>query len=166
MWTVSRTLKRNNYPVPDIPDLGVVEVAKKARGFVAEFREFINRGNVVDVGVAFVIGASFKTVIDAFAGDGKDNPGLLGGLIGAIFGGSTPNFNDKKVSINGSELPIGALVTASLNFIIVAFALFLIVRTYNRFRDVKSEASTNELLTEIRDELRQSRTARQGDDAN
>ncbi|MBM3637851.1 MAG: MscL family protein [Actinobacteria bacterium] len=149
-----------------MPDLGVGEVAKKARGFVAEFREFINRGNVVDIGVAFVIGASFKTVIDAFAGDGKDNPGLLGGLIGAIFGGSTPNFNDKKMSLNGSELPIGALVTASLNFLIVAFALFLIVRTYNRFRDVKSEPTTNELLAEIRDELRRSQAAKQGDDAN
>ena len=166
MWTVSRTLKRNNCGVPDIPDLGVVEVAKKARGFVAEFREFINRGNVVDVGVAFVIGASFKTVVDAFAGDGKDNQGLLGGLLGALFGGSTPSFHDKKIMLNGSELPVGTLVTASLNFIIVSFALFLIVRTYNRFRAVKSEASTNELLTEIRDELRQARSARQGDDAN
>ncbi len=152
--------------MPEIHDLGVVEVAKKARGFAAEFREFINRGNVVDVGVAFVIGASFKTVIDAFAGDGKENQGLLGGLLGALFGGSTPSFHDKKIDLNGSELPVGTLVTASLNFLIVAFALFLIVRTYNRFRDVKSEPTTNELLAEIRDELRRSQGAKQGDDAN
>lgn len=165
MWTVSKTSKRNNCVVPEKHDLGVVEVAKKAGGFVAEFREFINRGNVVDVGVAFVIGASFKTVIDAFAGDGKANQGLLGGLLGALFGGTTPNFNDKKIELNGSELPVGTLVTASLNFLIVAFSLFLIVRVYNRFRDVKSEPTTNELLAEIRDELRRSQSA-PGDDAN
>jgi len=63
--------------------------------FAREFREFIDRGGVVEVGVAFIMGATFKTVIDAFAGDGKDNQGILGGILGAIFGGQTPNFNDK-----------------------------------------------------------------------
>jgi large-conductance mechanosensitive channel len=47
--------------------------SKMKHGIVAEFKSFINRGSVVDIAVAFVMGAAFKTVIDAVAGDGKDN---------------------------------------------------------------------------------------------
>ena len=78
-------------------------LAKKSiprRGIIKEFKEFINRGNVVDISVAFVMGAAFKTVVDSFAGS-ADQPGILGGLIGAIFGGNQPDFSKKYVSING-----------------------------------------------------------------
>lgn len=50
---------------------------------------------MVDLSIAFVMGAAFKTVIDAFAGNGKDAPGILGGLLGALFGGSQPDFSKK-----------------------------------------------------------------------
>jgi large conductance mechanosensitive channel len=122
-----------------------------------EFREFIDRGGVVEVGVAFIMGATFKTVIDAFAGDGKDNPGVLGGILGAIFGGQTPNFNDKGMTINGSFIPLGSLLSAFINFLLVSFAMFLIIRVYNRFRSADPAPSTNDLLVEIRDELRHRR---------
>lgn len=122
-----------------------------------EFREFIDRGGVVEVGVAFIMGATFKTVIDAFAGDGKENPGILGGILGAIFGGQTPNFNDKGITVNGSFIPIGSLLTAFINFLMVSFVMFLIIRVYNRFRSADPAPSTNDLLAEIRDELRQQR---------
>lgn len=135
------------------------------RGIVAEFKEFVNRGNVVDVAVAFVMGAAFKTVVDSFAGSDK-SPGILGGLIGAIFGGQQPDFSKKVVSINGSDIPLGAFATASLNFFFVALVLFAVVKVYNRLRDSGEEAATtaevttNDLLAEIRDELRQARAAR------
>lgn len=134
------------------------------RGIVAEFKEFVNRGNVVDVAVAFVMGAAFKTVVDSFAGSDK-SPGILGGLIGALFGGQQPDFSKKVVSLNGSDLPLGAFVTASMNFFFVALVLFAVVKLYNRVRDTsdeetKSGPSTNDLLAEIRDELR---IARGGD---
>ena len=80
-----------------------------------EFRRFISRGSVVELGVAFVMGAAFKTVIDALAGDGKTNQGILGGLIGAIFGGNRPNFNDRGVTLNGSFIPLGSLLTSVIN---------------------------------------------------
>ena len=51
------------------------------RGVIVEFKEFINRGNVIDLAVAFVMGAAFKTVVDSFAGSDK-GPGILGGLHG------------------------------------------------------------------------------------
>ncbi|MGA1362445.1 MAG: MscL family protein, partial [Ilumatobacteraceae bacterium] len=67
------------------------------RGIVQEFRDFVNRGNVVDISVAFVMGAAFKTVVDSFAGS-ADQPGILGGLIGALFGGNQPDFSKKYVT--------------------------------------------------------------------
>lgn len=135
------------------------------RGIVGEFKEFVNRGNVVDVAVAFVMGAAFKTVVDSFAGSDK-SPGILGGLIGAVFGGQQPDFSKKVVSINGSDIPLGAFATASLNFFFVALVLFSVVKLYNRVRDKDdqpedpSQPSTNDLLAEIRDELRLARSAK------
>ena len=129
------------------------------RGIVGEFKEFVNRGNVVDVAVAFVMGAAFKTVVDSFAGSDK-SPGILGGLIGAIFGGQQPDFSKKVVTVNGSDIPLGAFATASMNFFFVALVLFAVVKLYNRLRDNNSdpdapvEKSTNDLLAEILDELR------------
>ena len=134
------------------------------RGIVAEFKEFVNRGNVVDVAVAFVMGAAFKTVVDSFAGSGT-SPGILGGLIGSIFGGQQPDFSKKVVTLHGSDIPLGAFATASMNFFFVALVLFAVVKLYNRFRDNTSDEtpggpSTNDLLAEIRDELRAARGVR------
>lgn len=122
-----------------------------------EFRRFINRGSVVDLGVAFVMGAAFKTIVDALAGDGKTNQGILGGLIGAIFGGNSPNFNDRGVTLNGSFIPLGSLLTAGINFLMVALVLFFVIKAYGRFRPGHAEETTNSLLASIRDELRKQR---------
>ena len=106
---------------------------------------------------AFVMGAAFKTVVDAFAGDGKDNQGILGGLVGALFGGSRPNFNDKGITLNGSFVPVGALFTSVLNFLIMGLVMFFVIKAYGRFRTSQTEETTNELLKSIRDELRDQR---------
>jgi large conductance mechanosensitive channel len=130
------------------------------RGVIVEFKEFINRGNVIDLAVAFVMGAAFKTVVDSFAGSDK-GPGILGGFIGAIFGGQQPDFSKKVLTINGSDSPFGAFATSAMNFFFVALALFMVVKLYNRFRSnedkEKAALNTNELLVEIRDELRATR---------
>ena len=131
------------------------------RGMLQEFKDFINRGNVVDISVAFVMGAAFKTVVDSFAGS-ADQPGILGGFIGAIFGGNQPDFSKKYLTVNGSHIEFGKFATAGLNFLLVSLALFVVVKLYNRFRDKDEEKkdegpSTNELLAEIRDELRRGR---------
>ncbi|MGA0117051.1 MAG: MscL family protein [Ilumatobacteraceae bacterium] len=152
--------------MPDIINKVEEKVTKLTkRGIIGEFKEFVNRGNVVDVAVAFVMGAAFKTVVDSFAGSDK-SPGILGGLIGAIFGGQQPDFSKKVLSINGSDVPFGAFATASLNFFFVAVVLFSVVKVYNRVRDKDTAAegspapSTNDLLAEIRDELRLARSAK------
>lgn len=136
-------------------------------GLLGEFRQFINRGNVVDLAVAFVMGAAFKTVVDSLAGTGTQ-AGILGGLIGAIFGGEQPDFSQKVLTLNGSDIPLGAFVTATINFVLVAAAMFVVVKAYNRFRDAGdgggAAPTTNDLLAEIRDELRAARprTGRRG----
>jgi large conductance mechanosensitive channel len=135
------------------------------RGVIVEFKEFINRGNVIDIAVAFVMGAAFKTVVDSFAGSEK-GPGILGGLIGAMFGGKQPDFSKKVLNVNGSDIPFGAFATSSLNFFFVALALFMVVKLYNKFRSTDDKAkaalNTNDLLVEIRDELRASRSSEKG----
>jgi large conductance mechanosensitive channel len=134
-----------------------MESPSRWQSLVGEFKAFINRGSAIDLAIAFVMGATFKTVVDAFAGDGKGNPGVLGGLIGALFGGSQPNFNDVGVTLNGSFIPFGSMLTALVNFLLVAVVLFFVLKAYSRFRKSQSAETTNEILVAIRDELREQR---------
>ena len=120
-----------------------------------EFKDFVNRGNLVTIAVAFVLGAAFKTVIDSVTGT-PENAGLVGGLLGAIFGGDQPNFNDRGIVVNGSFIPLGAFLSSVLNFLLIALVVFLIVKAYNAFKRREDAGPTEiELLTEIRDALRE-----------
>ena len=130
-------------------------VEPEKKGLVAEFKEFISRGNLVEIAVAFVLGLAFKTVIDSIAGT-PDHPGLVGGVIGAIFGGEQPNFSDKGVTVNGSFIPIGGFVQACFNFFLTALVLFFIIKGYNRMRRQTPDETEKEIdiLSDIREELR------------
>ena len=122
---------------------------------IKEFREFIDKGNVLDLAVAVVIGAQFNAVITSFTNN------VLMQTIGAIFGGK-PSFDSYTVTINGSVISYGTFLTAVINFVLVAFALFLIVKAANKARELASRGKPTEeevaateidLLTEIRDAL-------------
>lgn len=156
----SRAVTKRTSPTAIASTFGSTVNKVGRNGLLGEFRSFINRGNVVDLAVAFVMGATFKTVVDSLAGTDKQ-AGILGGLIGAAFGGQQPDFSRKVLTVNGSDIPFGAFVTASINFVLVSAAMFVVVKAYNRFRDSGdggAAPSTNELLVEIRDELRANRT--------
>ena len=129
-------------------------VEPEKKGLVAEFKEFISRGNLVEIAVAFVLGLAFKTVIDSIAGT-PDHPGLIGGVIGAIFGGDQPNFSDKGVTVNGSFIPIGGFVQACFNFFLTALVLFFIIKAYNRMRRQTRDETEKEIeiLSDIREAL-------------
>jgi large conductance mechanosensitive channel len=123
-------------------------------GFVKEFKEFINRGNVVDLAVAVVIGASFKLVIDSFSVD------IIGGILSAI--GGQPDLSGLTVTVGEGEIYWGRFVTAVINFIITAFAVFLVVKAINKMQNLRAakaqaeeEATETELdlLRQIRDQL-------------
>jgi large conductance mechanosensitive channel len=115
-----------------------------------QFKDFINRGNLVELAVAFVLGITFAALIKAFI----DN--IVMPIIAIPFG--KPNFDQALVlTINDAEIRIGAFITALVTFIAVAIVLFLIVMTYNTVtrRDTTPATTEVDLLTEIRDELRQ-----------
>ena len=117
--------------------------------WVKEFKDFINKGNVVDLAVAVVIGAAFAAVIASFVGD------VLTPIIGAIFGQS--DFSNLTIDIGDGEIFYGAFLNAVITFVTIAFSVFLVVKAYNRFKKppVEEVAAVTEveLLTEIRDAL-------------
>lgn len=105
-----------------------------------EFRDFIMRGNVLDLAVAIVLGVAFGTVIASFVND------ILMPPIGLLLGGV--NFNNLFITLSGERYPTleaakaagaatinyGVFINTVINFIIVAFVIFLIVRQVNRMR--------------------------------
>ena len=118
---------------------------------IAEFRQFLMRGNILELAVAFVLGIAFAAVITTFT------DGILMPIIAAIVG--KPDFDDVTISIGDAEILVGTFLTALLNFVIVAFALFLILKAVKaamREKPEEAAAPSDEvvLLTEIRDALR------------
>ena len=126
------------------------------------FKEFISRGNVVELAVGVIIGAAFKNIVDALV-DGIINP-----LIAAVIG--KPDFSDAFIlTLNGTNVKFGILITAVINFLLMAFAIYLcIVVPMNKLaalRTAKEKAEKDaapkisdevQLLTEIRDALKSS----------
>jgi large conductance mechanosensitive channel len=125
-----------------------------------EFREFILRGNVVDLAIAVVIGAAFGAIVTAFVAD------IVTPLIAAI--GGQPDFGGLTFKINGSVFRYGHFLNAVIAFLIIAAVIFFfVVKPLNALlarRKAKEEpapqapAEDVALLTEIRDLLRQGTT--------
>jgi len=121
-----------------------------------DLRAFLLRGNVVDLAVAFILGAAFSAVVSSFAND------VLLGLISALF--NTPDFNDVAVSLGaGRTWQVGPFISAVVYFLLIGTALFFIVRLAARLQRPEDEAPTPDsdevvLLREIRDTLRQFRS--------
>lgn len=129
---------------------------------IVEFKELISRGNMVELAVTFVLGVAFQSVVATITGR------VLTPLIAWVFG--EPNFDtlltfgavDPETGVPAGS--IGAVLTALLNFLLVAIALFLIVRAYNRFQreedaeeagapEAEAEPEDVMLLREVRDAL-------------
>ncbi len=121
------------------------------------FKDFLLRGNVVDLAVAVVIGAAFGGVVAAFAKD------FIGGIIGAI--GGSPDFGRAGFTVNDSPIILGSTINALINFVIVAAAVYFFVvvpvnhlmqrRKSGEETEVESPSEDILLLQEIRDLLRQ-----------
>jgi large conductance mechanosensitive channel len=92
-----------------------------------EFKEFIARGNLIDLAVAFIVGVAFATVVTSFTD-------VVLGTASYVFGGDV-SFD--RLGVKRGEdivIPYGAFLTALVNFVVVAFILFLVVKAYNRWR--------------------------------
>ena len=132
------------------------KAAEKTKGFVAEFKKFIMRGNVIDLAVGVIIGAAFGNIVTAFTED------FINPLIACIGGAEVAG--KIKLGDTGQYLDWGHFITAIINFIIMAFCIFLMVKAVNKVMSMgkkKEEEKPAEppkeevLLTEIRDLLKE-----------
>ncbi len=137
---------------------------KNNKGFVSEFREFITRGNVIDLAVGVIIGAAFTAIVNSLV----DN--ILNPIIGYFIGGV--DFTDLKVVLpqvipgtNQAEIQYGTFIQQVFNFLIIALVIFCMIKFLNRIHRKKDEAAEEtpaepeisaelQMLTEIRDLLK------------
>ena len=136
-------------------NVDVKKIAGKSKGFVGEFKEFVLRGNVMDMAVGVIIGAAFSDIVTALTTD-FINP-LINGIGGAKVGGTIKIYG-------GQVIRYGDFITAVINFIIMAFVLFMLLKVVNKIMNVgkkKEEAAEEKkkaddiiLLEEIRDLLK------------
>jgi len=137
---------------------------KKAKGFIAEFKQFISRGNVIDLAVGVIIGSAFTSIVNSLVKD------VIMPIIGILFGGI--DFTGLKYVITPAvgETPEAAICYGNfiqnvVNFLLVSFVIFLVIKVLNSFHKKKEEeaaapaeppapAEDIVLLTEIRDLLK------------
>jgi large conductance mechanosensitive channel len=117
---------------------------------LAEFKDFLNQGNVVMIAVALVMALFVADIVNAII------EGVIMPIVSAIAG--KQNFEEIGFDLGDARISIGLVIQAIVIFIIVAFVLFWIVKAYNRFAKSPEAGPTDvDLLIEIRDELRASR---------
>jgi large conductance mechanosensitive channel len=92
-----------------------------------EFKEFAMRGNVVDLAVAVIIGGAFGKIITSLVND------IIMPIIGIFMGGV--DFTSLAITVGGAQIKYGAFIQNVVDFIIIAFVIFLIVRAINRMRE-------------------------------
>lgn len=120
-----------------------------------EFKDFIMKGNLVEIATGLILALAFKTVVDSLVAD------IVTPIIAAI--GGQPNFDSLVLDIGDGEIRYGMFLNAIVSFLIIGFILFLIVKAYNRMVDMarrggkteETEEASEEvvLLREIRDQL-------------
>jgi large conductance mechanosensitive channel len=121
---------------------------------LSEFRQFLLRGNVIDLAVAVVIGVAFTGIVNSLIND------VIMPVIGLLIGGI--NFADLSLTAGSAVIAYGNFLQAIVNFLVIGLVLFLVVRAVNRLHKRQEAApaeppAQEKLLTEIRDLLRESR---------
>ena len=122
-------------------------------GMIKEFKEFAMKGNIVDLAVAVIIGGAVGKIITALV----DN--IIMPVIGSLLGQS---FESMSAQVNGVEVKYGMFIQATVDFLIIAFVLFMVIKAINSMKKKQEEApaapagpsSTDKLLMEIRDALK------------
>lgn len=96
--------------------------------FIEEFKAFAMRGNVIDLAVGVIIGGAFKTITDSLVND------VISPLLGLVF---KADFSSLIITLNGVEVKYGAFITAVINFVIMAFVIFCLVKALNKLSTLR-----------------------------
>lgn len=128
------------------------EINKVKKG-MNEFKTFISRGNVVDMAVGVIIGAAFGKIVTSLVND------ILMPLIGIALGGL--DFSNLSINIGDATILYGSFIQTIVDFLIVAFCIFLMVKFFERFKKkeektIVTKSDEVKLLEEIRDILKKS----------
>lgn len=134
--------------------------SEKKNTFLTEFKTFIARGNVMDMAVGVIIGGAFSNITNSLIND------IVMPVLGIFT--SSISFADLSLNIGSAAIAYGSFIQAVLNFLIMAFVVFCLVRAINRFHRKKEEApaappappepsNEEKLLAEIRDLLKERR---------
>ena len=100
------------------------------KGFIGEFKEFINRGNVMDMAVGIIIGAAFTAIVTSLVDC------IITPLIYLITGGNGTDVAGLRIPVGGDQyIDFGAFIGAIINFLIIALCVFLIVKAFNKMKD-------------------------------
>ena len=108
--------------------------------FFGEFKEFIMRGNVMDLAVGVIIGGAFSAIVKSLTDD------IISPILG-IFGGM--DFSNLVANVNGAEIRYGAFITAIINFLIMAFIIFLMVKGINKVMSLGKKKVEEEPTTKV-----------------
>lgn len=99
--------------------------------FIREFKEFAMRGNVLDMAVGIVVGGAFTAIVNSLVND------LINPLMGLLTGGR--DFSAVSISVGNAQFMYGNFITAVVNFLLIAFVLFTLIKAVNRLRKPKDE---------------------------
>lgn len=105
--------------------------------FFSEFREFAIKGNALDLAIGVIIGAAFKAIVDSLVND------IIMPLVGILMGGK--DFTNLIFKIGDAQIKYGSLIQTAVNFLIVAFCLFLLVKFINRIKSDIARAKEEEI---------------------
>ena len=136
------------------------ETKENVKKGLGEFKEFISKGNVVDMAVGVIIGSAFGKIVTSLVEK------ILMPIIGVLIGGL--DFSDLSIKVGSAKVGYGSFIQSIVDFLIVAFCLFLIVKAMNKVQDAvkkteveeaiekeqENDAKEIEVLTEIRDLLK------------
>ena len=132
---------------------------KKVNGFISEFKTFISRGNVIDLAVGVIVGGAFSKIVTSLVND------ILTPIIGILIGGK--DLSNLALKIGDANIAYGAFIQNIIDFLIIAFCIFIFIKFINRIflksKEEKKEEKKDEppkksdeviLLEEIRDLLK------------
>lgn len=130
--------------------------------FISEFKEFISKGNVLDMAVGVIIGGAFSKIVSSLVND------VMMPLIGIIIGGH--DFSNLGIKVGNAKIMYGSFLQNVVDFLIVAFCLFTVIKIINRFKKKQEKNENKEkiktpseeviLLSEIRDLLKTDKTTK------